>query len=181
LWSSVIIFFTIAILILFGGWNWESIRIALIVSGIAGILLVFTLIMKRSFDQNKTPRTITEYYESALELEETKGLKASKEVYETICKTFDTNLGPAYLSLASIALEEQEEELATQYIKKAAKENWIWYHSGLELLAEYYKKNQMEDQLALLSEQMERVKELEERASQEIYYFSESDTLLPHD
>lgn len=180
LWCSVMIFFAIAIFILIGGWNWDSVRIALVVSGIGGMLIVFAMIMKRSFEQAQSPKTISDYYEFALELEETKGIEASKEVYETICNTFDTNLGPAYLALASIHLERKEEEKAKEYIHKAAKENWIWYHSGLELLAEYYKKHELNDQLQVLSEQMERVKELEERASQEIYYFSESDSLHAH-
>mgnify|MGYP001305257468 CR=1 FL=1 len=181
LWCSVIVFFAIAILVFIGGWNLESVRIALIISGIGVGLLVFTLMMKRSVDQSLSPKTITDYYDSALEIEETKGIEASREIYETICKTFDTNLGPAYLALASIHLEKNEEEKATQYIHKAAKENWIWYHSGLELLAEYYKKNRLDEKLAALSEQMDRVKELEERASEEIYYFSESDSLQAHD
>lgn len=181
LWCSVMIFFTIALFMLIGGWNWDSIRIALIISGIGGMLLIFTVMMKRSFDQSRWPKTIFDYYESALELEETQGIEASKEVYETILRTFDTNLGPAYLSLASYYLEKKDEEKATEFIHKAAKENWIWYHSGLELLAEYYKKHQLNDKLEILSEQMDRVKTLEEEASQEIYYFSESDSLQVHD
>lgn len=182
LWSSVCIFFAIALVILMGGWNWESVRIALMISGIGVVLLVFTIFTKRSFDQqHQSPKTLHDYYESALELEETKGIEASQEIYETICNSFDTHLGPAYLSLASIYLKKKEEEKAIEYIHKAAKENWIWYHSGLELLAEYYKENQLQEKLEKLLKQLNRVKELEEKASQEIYYFSDSDSLKPND
>lgn len=181
LWCAVILFFAIAVGILMGSWSGESIRMALIISGIGVVLLIFTIFTKRSFDQQQAPKTLQDYYECALDLEEAKGLEACKEIYETICNSFDTHVGPAYLTLASIYLEKNEEERAIEYIHKAARDDWIWYHSGLELLAEYYKKNQLLDQLEKLTKQLERIKELEEEASQEIYYMSESDSFLPND
>lgn len=181
LWCSVGIFFAIAILILVGGLNWESVRIAFMVSGIGVLLLFFTIFTKRSFEQHHMPKTLTDYYEAALEVEETKGIEAAQEVYETICRSFNTNLGPAYLSLANICLEKNEVRKATEYIQKAAEENWIWYHSGLELLVEYYKKNEEQEKLEHLTKQLEQVKKLEEEACREIYFLNDSDTLIPHD
>lgn len=181
LWCSVGIFFAIALLILTGGLNWESVRIAFMVSGMGVLLLFFTIFTKRSFEQNHTPKTLTDYYEAALEVEETKGMEAAQEVYENICHLFKTNLGPAYLSLANICLEKNEVKKATEYIQKAAEENWIWYHSGLELLVEYYKRNEEKEKLEQLTKQLEQVKKLEEEASHEIYFISDSDVLIPHD
>lgn len=181
LWGSVMLFFIIALTILMGEWNLESVRLASIIGGIGVLLLVFTFLMKRSFSQHQSPKTLHDYYEVALELEETKGIHACQEIYETMCKEFDSNLGPAYLSLAHIHLQKNNEEQAIEYIHQAAKENWIWYPSGLEILANFYEKHQLDEKLDRLKKEINRIKELEEKASKEIYYFSDSDLFRPND
>lgn len=180
LWSSVIIFFGIAIYLMMEGWNWENLRMSLVYGGIAVILLFFTLLLQRSIHLMQKPSTVKEYYELALWTEETQGMKASKKIYEEMIQKFDHLLGPAYLSLAAIYLKQQDEDKAEQMIEQAAKENWVWYLPGLEMLSEYY-QGHSSPKLESLTKKIERVKALEEKASEEIYYFSESDAFEPHD
>lgn len=180
LWSSVVLFLAIAVFLMMEGWNWENLRMSLVYCGIAVILLFFTLLLQRSINMTQKPNTVKEYYELALWTEESQGIRASQKIYEEMIQKFDRLLGPAYLSLASIYLKQQDEEKAEQMIEQAAREDWVWYLPGLEMLFDYYCDHQSPLQ-EKLSKKIDRVKKLEEQASEEIYYFSESDSFEPND
>lgn len=175
LWGSVIIFITIAIMILMEGFNGENIRNASMIGGVAMILAMFTFFLQKSLDVSQQPKTLHAYYELALLMEETQGLVASKDVYQEMINKYDEHLGPAYLSMAAIELEQTYPEKAITYIEQAAKENWVWYLPGLEMLADHYQQQHQAEKYEEIIQAIKRVKELEERASQEIYYFSEHD------
>lgn len=174
LWGSVLIFFGIAFILLFQGWDASNVRMALMISGLALVLLLFTRYLQKSLDVHGKPKTLEAYYELALLQEETEDLSACQHTYETMIDQFDQHLGPAYLSLAALYLKQADDEKAMFLVEHAAKEDWVWYLPGLEMLADYYKETDTTKQ-AEMKKAISRVKELEAKASQEIYYFSEQD------